>query len=499
MAHKPVWKDWQQIFKGLLLLVFSLGILSQWVIASQMRLSGDDYCYNAVLVREGLWRMQKVSYFDVSMYNGNRYSLNLFSGIFGLMPALGAPLLVIVSVLLWLCGLTGVIQKCASFFKWQLKFMDSLIVAEAITCLIFWSAPVLDQSLFWRSGMLPYFMPLVGGISIIWLILSFWQRNQFHWYQYVLVFFLAVIVGGFSETGAAFLAGVWGLGGIAAIISIAGGKKAGWYWLGMAGTLLAATLAAVALLYFSPSTALRRASMPEPLSIGALIALMGWNIKVYFWQAVMRRTFFSILPILFGLALGLYFVKRGEGGTMGETAWDKWKTIIIWPVGLIAVTLFWVGLILLPASYIFADYPPPRALILAQVVLVFSGMGGGLWLAVLLRHLLSFVFKPARARTRALSALSFVLVLFVLLAPLSLIRSAVGEYPKAHKWARLWDERHQVLVEAGRQNADEVHVIELDRLITDVSELSPDPDYWYNNCAEMYYGVDRIFADQPGW
>jgi hypothetical protein len=443
--------------------------------------------------------MQSVSYFDVSMYNGNRYSLNLFAGIFGLSPTLGAPLLIIMSVLVWLFGLTGVVRQCAGWFGRALPKADALIIAEAITCFIFWGAPVLDQSLFWRSGMLPYFMPLVGGISIIWLILKFWRGNKFRWYQHALIFILALIVGGFSETGAAFLAGIWGLGFIAALIFVLRGKKTSWQWLGMAGTLLTATLAASALLYFSPSTALRRASMPEPLSIGALVALMGWNIKVYFWQAIMRRALFLILPVLFGLALGLHFVKRVEGETMGETAWDKWKTIIIWPVGLIAVTLFWVGLILLPASYIFADYPPPRALILAQVVLVFSGMGGGLWLAFLLRHLLSFVLKPARAWTRVLSALSFVLVIFVLLAPLSLIRSAVGAYPKAHKWARLWDERHQILVEAGRQNADEVHVIELDRLITDISELSPDPDYWYNNCAEMYYNVDQIFADRPGW
>jgi hypothetical protein len=213
----------------------------------------------------------------------------------------------------------------------------------------------------------------------------------------------------------------------------------------------------------------------------------------------MRRTVFTLLPILFGLALGLYFPKHDDDAGAGKTGRGKWKSFILWPVGLVVATLLLVVLILLPASYVFADYPPPRALFLAQVVLVFSGITGGLWSAYLLRHLLSSVVKSARLRMVALPALSFILIVIVLFASFDLIRSAAAEYPKARKWARLWDERHQVLVEAGRNNADEVHVIELDRLITHIAELSPKPNYWYNNCAEMYYGINQIYADQPGW
>jgi len=87
----------------------------------------------------------------------------------------------------------------------------------------------------------------------------------------------------------------------------------------------------------------------------------------------------------------------------------------------------------------------------------------------------------------------------VFYAPVSLIQTGVNRWPLFSKWARFWDVRHQVLLDAGEQNVRVVHVDELDSLIKDIAELSPNPDYWYNNCAEMYYGVNAIYADQPGW
>jgi hypothetical protein len=41
--------------------------------------------------------------------------------------------------------------------------------------------------------------------------------------------------------------------------------------------------------------------------------------------------------------------------------------------------------------------------------------------------------------------------------------------------------------------------IRVDHIISDVRKLSLDPDNWYNNCAEMYYGIKAIYADLPGW
>ena len=45
----------------------------------------------------------------------------------------------------------------------------------------------------------------------------------------------------------------------------------------------------------------------------------------------------------------------------------------------------------------------------------------------------------------------------------------------------------------------EIEVAELDQIIPEVAELSPDPDHWYNNCAEWFYDIQVLAANQPGW
>ena len=88
---------------------------------------------------------------------------------------------------------------------------------------------------------------------------------------------------------------------------------------------------------------------------------------------------------------------------------------------------------------------------------------------------------------------------FILVAPAMLMQSTLDDLPVVTRWSRLWDNRHQQLLAANAVNDVEIHVIELDHMIDGVGELSPDPGYWYNNCAEMYYGINAIIADQPGW
>jgi len=81
------------------ILVFqSAGLFFVGLLATKMRLSGDDYCLDSVLVREGLWGMVIRSYMEVSMYNGNRYSQIFFSGLAGLSPRWGNGFFVIGSL-----------------------------------------------------------------------------------------------------------------------------------------------------------------------------------------------------------------------------------------------------------------------------------------------------------------------------------------------------------------------------------------------------------------
>jgi len=486
------------IVLGVLILVCSAGIISQLILGSQTRLTGDDYCYNAVLAQEGLWGMQKRSYLAVLMYNGNRFSLTLFSGLLGLFPALGTPVIIHLSVLGWLTGLVFLLRKIVKIYYLGLTLPEVILVAVGFVCLVLWSAPHLDQSLFWRSGMLPYFMPLVGGTWLIVLFLTFALKEKYHWHEWGALFLLAFLVAGFSETGAMVQLGFWGLILTYSLIARMLGRQFSSKTMLMIVFVIAGTLVAFALLYFSPSTALRRAKMNEPLSLDPFLSLLALNMKVYLYQALMRRTIHLVLPLFFGFGLGLVlYTRTRQRSKVSNLAF--WKNLISIAFGISVSALLLILCVLLPATFIFSDYPPDRALILSQTVLTGAEMLGGFWLAHFMVGLFQLFSRALKSAKKVQIVLGLLFLMPVLFAPFSLIKSGVNRWPLFSKWSRFWDVRHQILLEVGEQKAGVVHVNELDSLIKDIAELSPNPDYWYNNCAEMYYGVNAIIADQPGW
>lgn len=187
------------IFFSLIFIAAGAGAFSQLFTASQMHLTGDDYCYNAILVRDGVWKMQWTSYTEVSMYNGNRYALNLFSGLFGLIPVWGTPILIISSILLWLVGATGLTLEIVRCIGWEIKKVEAFLFSLILLNFILVSAPDLQQSLFWRSGMLPYFMPLMGIVLIGWLALALQRRSIRLWIRYGLFFFWPYCLAAFPS------------------------------------------------------------------------------------------------------------------------------------------------------------------------------------------------------------------------------------------------------------------------------------------------------------
>ena len=234
--------------------------------------------------------------------------------------------------------------------------------------------------------------------------------------------------------------------------------------------------------------------MPDPIGITALIALLLRNLKIFFWQALMRRILYLVLPLAFGFGLGLLLP------AMSKPAQNKrpWVQFLGIGAAIASVTVLLIALVFLPATYIFADYPPLRALILAQFVMVVAETLGGVWLSMPLRWLSAKLIKGEAARKVILGGLSIVMVAALVIAPIRLIRSTLTETPKLLRWSQLWMDRHEQLIRAGMANEAEVHVIQLDHVINEVGELSPDAQYWYNNCAEMYYGIRRDLCRSTG-
>ena len=482
------------------LIVFSSALLTLLALGWHMRLSGDDYCYNAVLAQKGFWGMQPESYFNVSTFNGNRYSANLLAGLFGLFPISGSFLLIMMSLLAWLGGSVIFLRWISRRFGVKLSWLESLLIAEAFISLVLWSAPNLSQSLFWRSGALSYLSPLVGGTWVLAYVLlaGEWQKHRcLHGF---LIFLAALFVGGFSETGTAFWGGFWALF-LLTVLLVKSLVK--WDWVGrciLPGSVaLLGTLIGGVLLAISPSTAMRLAGSPAPLDFEKLIPLLALNVRVYLWINLMRRTGMVLVPILLGIGLGLGFsLSRRHFNDKFTGSGNIWKLL----GGLVIVgasMLLLITAVMLPVSLIQSDYPPDRARILSQAVLTGGGMLGGTLLGVLLHRFFQKIKDSSAFWQKLLWGLSILLILTSLIAPIEIFRVGVETWPMFSRWSRLWDQRHTRLAAAGDEGVEGIRVMALDHPIKDVGELAADPGYWYNNCAETYYGVDAIIADQPGW
>lgn len=494
-------RGYRSIYRFLVWVLFlssSAGILYVGLLATKMRLSGDDYCLDAVLLREGLWGMVIRSYLEVSMYNGNRYSQIFFSGLAGLSPIWGNGLLVVIALIIWLVGLTYLVRWISQRLCLSLKLPEVLLIGLSYACFVLWSTQRLDQSVIWRSAMTAYFMPMVALTWLLIFIIWTAESKGLKMWQYAAILLTAILAAGFSETGAAFQAGSLGLVMILMLFHVKRKNGVNALLLPVIIALIGVFIG-VALMYFSPVTELRRSSLPGPTTLNELLTLLVLNIRVYFWHSIMRRTLYLIIPFIFGFGLGLiHFVitPQVSNQALANFTWKHW---VLFMVLVSMSSIFLVACVMLPATYVQGSYPPERALILAQSVLTMAGMLGGVLMVLCFNSIFNLTKVRALWFQNMVSGVSLVLILCVVVSPTMLITQNADKLPFYTRWSQLWELRHEELLAAGRMNQDEIHVIELDHIVSDVGELSPDPDYWYNNCAEMYYSIKSIYADLPGW
>lgn len=472
----------------LLVLILAVPLVAYAYMGTFMRYSGDDYCYAWILRQNGFWNAQVVSYLQVSMYNGNRYSLTLFSGLGDLIGPIASGLLPGLAVLLMVMGLALVLRKIMLWGGISTDWLPGILGAEFLSLMTLIQAPDLYQILYWRTAMLTYLAPVIANTYLLALI--FWHRESRNpsWIIGVLVFILAVLAGGFSETGFAlqltFLAMAAG-----ALVFIRRNQPGTRWSIWVCCAALCGTVLAGILLAVSPTNQARLTDLPtRPDLFNLIISVLG-NIRIFSVVTLKSLFLFILINFLFPLGLGMLLY--------GSQPDHKTKLVtVLVKMGLVVI----LGFLLLcacfmPSAYIQSSYPGLRALIAARFVMVLiiaaTGWLAGQAIVVLFR---SVMVAP---RLQVLIFLSiFTLGAFTVIRTVPTILS---EQSKFQRWVVLWDQRDREIRTASLHNVDKIEVVQLDHIIPDVGELAPDPAYWYNQCAAGYYEIDSIIANQPGW
>jgi len=170
-----------------------------------MRLSGDDYCYDAVEREHGLWQTQIYSYFNQASIGSNGFSLTLTSSVSSQVGTISSRILPGLVLILWLVGGCLLVREISRSLvpeyssRMGLQILDTLLVTGIIIFFTLYLAPNLGQSLYWRSGLLTYLGPLTLITYLTAFFISVVRSQRQKWWTWTTLFFLAFVGGGFSE------------------------------------------------------------------------------------------------------------------------------------------------------------------------------------------------------------------------------------------------------------------------------------------------------------
>jgi hypothetical protein len=479
---------------GLMCLAYAIPLAAYTYMGSFIRLIGDDYCYAAILRQYGFLMTQWQSYLAITTYNGNRYSLNLFStlaDLFGPKANAALPGLVL---LVWLAGLAWAWKNGTQLAGIHTVPVSWLLAAEVLVFFTLLQAPDLDQVLYWRTGMLTYLAPVITGSFLLGLIL--WQaiRPKLQALLLGATFLVALISSGFSEVGAvAHLIGLtcllaWGVYKSRRLNrKISPNYAPSARMIAPAGCALVGSLAGILLLAFSPSTHLNIQTMPPPASLISTIQIALYSTRIFVVSVTIKRLILTNLLLfsfaLLGSALMATLTAR-SGNPRPVISVGKWLSAL---AGIVITCILIVFACMLPNAYMQSGYPELRALIIPRFVLVASTAGCG-WLTGWFVY--SMLGRRSHFITYLIGVFATLIIVAAMAAPLYSTSPILIRAPFFAKWAQLWDQRDQQIRYAASYNQGSLQVVELDHIIPRVAELQLGG--WYTQCANQYYGIQIL-------
>jgi hypothetical protein len=345
-------------------------------------------------------------------------------------------------------------------------------------------APLLYQSLYWRSASLPYFSPIVMGVLIFALITHQGIREKNSTTLTIAIGILSFLAGGFSEAGCATLT---------TALSIYVGlswlfRKQTWAkrTLPVAITALMATLLSMVVLISSPTTTYRVGLYGEPAKFIDLPALI-WKFSFDF-----VKFSFLDLPLPHFVLLGTSFLLGYLLYSNGKSPVDT-RTVVIIVIITLIITFIIIASSFAPSAYIEKAPPHPRTRIIPRFALTLGLV------------FVSWTFGILATKTKQSKLLYSMAILMLVFFSLYSLRSVfiVSQHISVYsERANIWDARDSQIKAAVANGESTVYVNAIDGLpvggIRDFDVRGQGkPGYWINRCAARFYGVGAIEISPP--
>lgn len=475
--------DSKKVITTIALIIFLTGLLLFAYLGIYNRYWADDWCYNADFRELGFTDTLK-GYAYITTYASNRYALTLFSGIFYYLGIFGVQIMSPLNILLLASSIYWCLVNSKQIASHSISNSFLAILAFIATYYTLYLAPHLYQSVYWRSGSLPYFEPIVMGVLTIALLTHQGVREKPSTALTIAIALLSFIAGGFSESACATLTTAFAMyTGIAWFF-----RKHKWaeQSLPAALTALASTLISMLVLISSPTTTDRVALYGQPASLVELPFLL----LEFSYDFV--KSSFTGLPLPHLAIIGTAFL-LGYLLAAHDNSSISAKTITIIMLVTLAIAFILIASSFAPSAYIEKVPPHPRTRIIPRFILTLA-----------LTCIASMLGALASRINHSKIFHRIAILLFVLTALYS-IRSIflVSQYsPIYSDRARAWDVREKDINTAIANGEDIIYINAIDGLpvggIRDFDAKGQGrPGYWINQCAARFYGVNEINISTP--
>lgn len=434
----------------------------------------DDYCYSATIKQHGL-AGGIVDWYRVS---GNRVSTLVpvaLSELFGPAAIQFLPLSILI---LWAGACVYFLFQLKRITGWKIHPAWIILLSLAHVYFAILLAPDRLQAFYWRMGTLHYTLPVPILLILLGLLLGYWQRGKRQISLEILYGLIAFAAAGLSETYAALQTGLFIT--VLAFVFLVMPESQRLKAARLLGIPLAGSLLMMLVMVLSPSNAWRQAALPPPDNLLEIIPVSLRHAGDFIFYSIRGKPvpFFVYCLIVTAVAL-LGFQHKDRPVPARRSL-----------LGLILSLVVMFGLIVCsfaPSSYAGLQYPAGRAQMPAHFVLL-AGLGAACyWVAraVGRTYLLQRFIGLRLAVLLALTAACFY--------PLRAVSTIQADLTQLSIRAERWDARSGDIQQAAATGVRDIEVKQVD-VVAGLEDIGPDPNFWINRCAAVYYGVNSITA-----
>ena len=450
------------------------------------RYISDDYFSVASLHEYGYWGAQAYWWENWS----GRYSfiaLILFVDLFGLKVI---PVLPALFQTLWLLSVSLAAYQLLPGNSFSRRLFLSFSLASVITWVSLRSLVQYPEVVFWKTGICNYAIsPILYSFFFGFLYRRLQKTTQVRILEIMLSLALAFVAGGFSETG------------IAVQITLLGG---GIYFLALKNKssqknallllipALMGSILALVIMSLSPGNLERAGNLDNVFQIPDIAPRFFTSFEqalLFIPKWFVERTTLAALAFLFGMLIYLVCSSLNQATTLRQIINRYFEISIFVFLGV------WSTLV---PSFVIRGYAPPeRALLIAFFLVTCLVIFWG-WLAATILHSL---FIKTNTYPLELTMIGLVYIALVF-GPIATITANLKLLPSLRIYSILWDERDQVIRDAGNRGERILTVTNFQKhkdlqgldnaSLWIVGDLEEDPDYWINQGAARYYGLDQL-------